>query len=64
MVVAESSTDSVKLRIFNRVGFYYIFNDPERAKKMLLNAITESQRKKIPFSEAECIHFLGNKGWG
>lgn len=59
MQVAESSNDSIKLRIFNRISFYYIFNEPERAKKLLLKGITQSQNKKIPFSEAELINTYG-----
>ncbi|MCZ4319529.1 tetratricopeptide repeat protein [Aequorivita viscosa] len=59
MVVAATSNDSVKLRIFNRVSFYYIFNEPERAKKLLLTGITESQSKTIPFSEAELTNTYG-----
>lgn len=59
MGVALTSNDSVKLRIFNRVSFYYIFNEPERAKKLLLKGIVESQNKIIPFSEAELTNTYG-----
>lgn len=59
MRVAESSNDSLKLRLYNKISFYYIFNEPERAKKLLIKAITESQIKKIPFSEAELVNTYG-----
>ncbi|MEM0519133.1 MULTISPECIES: tetratricopeptide repeat-containing sensor histidine kinase [Aequorivita] len=59
MVVAESSNDSVRLRIFNRVSFYYIFNEPVRAKKLLLKGIKASQQKNNPFSEAELTNTYG-----
>lgn len=59
MKVAESSNDSIKLRHYNRISFYYIFNEPERAKKLLLKGIKLSQKKKIPFSEAELINTYG-----
>lgn len=59
MMVAESSNDSIKLRHYNKISFYYIFNEPERAKKLLLKGIALSQKKKIPFSEAELINTYG-----
>ncbi len=59
MQVAESSNDSIRLRIYNRVSFYYIFNDPERAKRLLLKGIDQAQIKGRPFSEAELINTYG-----
>lgn len=59
MQVAESSNDSIKLRHYNRISFYYIFNEPERAKKLLLKGIELSQKKNIPFSEAELVNTYG-----
>ncbi len=56
---AETSNDSVKLRIYNKVSFYYIFNEPERAKALLLKGINQAEKKKIPFSEAELINTYG-----
>ncbi|MAP53956.1 tetratricopeptide repeat protein [Altibacter sp.] len=57
--VAETANDSVRLRIFNKVSFYYIFNDPPRAKQLLQNAIAEAKNKKVPFSEAELVNTYG-----
>ncbi|MDN3724378.1 sensor histidine kinase [Aequorivita sp. SDUM287046] len=59
MQVAETSNDSIKLRHYNRISFYYIFNEPERAKKLLVQGIALSQKKKIPFSEAELVNTYG-----
>ncbi len=59
MQVAESSNDSIKLRIYNKIGFYYIFNDPVRAKELLLKGIKQSRIKKVPFSEAELVNTYG-----
>jgi len=39
MQVAESSNDSIKLRLYNKISFYYVFNEPEKARKLLLKAI-------------------------
>ena len=59
MQVAESSNDSIKLRLYNRISFYYIFNEPVRAKALLLKGIEQSQSKEIPFSEAELTNTYG-----
>ena len=59
MQVAETSNDSIRLRLYNRIGFYYIFNEPTRAKKLLKKGIKQSQNNDIPFSEAELINTYG-----
>ena len=59
MKVAESSNDSIRLRLYNKISFYYIFNEPERAKKLLQKGIKQSQNKNIPFSEAELVNTYG-----
>src|SRR5690554_5235476 len=59
MQVAESSNDSIKLRLYNKISFYYIFNDPERAKQLLLKGIEQAEIKKVPFSEAELVNTYG-----
>lgn len=59
MQVAESSNDSIKLRLYNKISFYYIFNDPERAKQLLLKGIQQAEIKKVPFSEAELVNTYG-----
>ncbi|WP_114491989.1 tetratricopeptide repeat-containing sensor histidine kinase [Candidatus Ulvibacter alkanivorans] len=57
--VAEAANDSVRLRIFNKVSFYYIFNDPPRAKALLNKGIEEARERSVPFSEAELVNTLG-----
>ncbi|MFC7356746.1 tetratricopeptide repeat protein [Jejudonia soesokkakensis] len=57
--VAETSTDSTRLRIYNKVSFYYIFNDPPAAKNLLQKGIQDAQETDIPFSEAELTNTLG-----
>ncbi|MCB0466236.1 MAG: tetratricopeptide repeat protein, partial [Aequorivita sp.] len=59
MQLADSSNDSIKLRIYNKVSFHYIFNDPERAKNLLQKGIAISKNKNIPFSEAELVNTYG-----
>ncbi len=59
MLVAESSNDSIRLRLYNKISFYYIFNDPERAKELLLKGIEQAETKNIPFSEAELVNTYG-----
>jgi len=57
--VAETANDSVRLRALNKVGFYYIFNSPSEAKKILKPAIKEAQEKQNYFSEAELTNTYG-----
>lgn len=59
MQVAESANDSVRLRIYNRVSFYYIFNNPEKAKNLMLKGIKQAEAKKVYFSEAELVNTYG-----
>lgn len=59
MLVAESSNDSIRLRLYNKISFYYIFNDPERAKDLLLKGIEQAETKNVPFSEAELVNTYG-----
>ncbi|MEZ4858558.1 MAG: sensor histidine kinase [Flavobacteriaceae bacterium] len=59
MQVAKTANDSVKLRIYNKVSFYYIFNNPSKAKELLLKGITLSQKNKNFFSEAELTNTYG-----
>jgi signal transduction histidine kinase/Tfp pilus assembly protein PilF len=57
--VAETANDSVRLRALNKMGFYYIFNSPSEAKKILKPAIKEAQEKQYYFSEAELTNTYG-----
>ncbi len=59
MQVAVSSNDSIRLRLYNQISFYYIFNDSDKAKKLLLKGIEQAESKKIYFSEAELINTYG-----
>lgn len=59
MQVAEVSNDSVRLRIYNKVSFYYIFNNPEKARDLLLKGIEQAKTKKVSFSEAELVNTYG-----
>ena len=59
MQVAETSNDSVRLRIYNRVSFYYIFNEPDKAKDLLIKGIDQARAKQVPFSEAELVNTYG-----
>ncbi|WP_197463516.1 tetratricopeptide repeat-containing sensor histidine kinase [Cochleicola gelatinilyticus] len=57
--VAEKSNDSTRLRIYNKVSFYYIFNAPETAKKLLEKGIEEAALQNNYFSEAELTNTYG-----
>lgn len=57
--VAETANDSVRLRVLNKVSFYYIFNKPTEAKKILQKAIQEAKLKKVSFSESELTNTYG-----
>lgn len=46
--VAQNAPDSLKYDIYNRMGFYYIFNDRKRADSILKSAIKNS--KKIDYA--------------
>ncbi len=59
MQVAQKANDSTRLRIYNKVSFYYIFNDPPKAKKLLRESILDAKNKNIPFSEAELVNTYG-----
>lgn len=59
MQVAETSNDSVRLRIYNQVSFYYIFNEPDKAKDLLIKGIDQARAKQVPFSEAELVNTYG-----
>src|SRR5690554_5790088 len=56
MQVAESANDSVRLRIYNRVSFYYIFNNPQKAKELILKGMKQAEARNIYFSKAELIN--------
>src|SRR5690554_7780082 len=47
MQVAESANDSVRLRIYNRVSFYYIFNNPQKAKELILKGMKDRKSTRL-----------------
>lgn len=57
--VAKASNDSVQLRIYNQAAFYYIFNNPTKAKEILTKGIKKSKQVSSAFSEAELTNTLG-----
>ncbi|WP_203294153.1 ATP-binding protein [Luteirhabdus pelagi] len=59
MQLAEKSNDSAKLRIYNRVSFYYIFNDKPKAKELLTKGLRLSKERNVPFSETEITNTYG-----
>lgn len=57
--VAAKADDSTKFRIYNRVGFYYIFNELPKAQELLKEGILQAQMAKMPFCEAELTNTYG-----
>lgn len=58
-VIQTTSSDSIKLRLTNQVSFYFIFNDIEKAGKLLEEGIVEAKEKKLPFSYNELTNTKG-----
>lgn len=58
-IIQTTTSDSVKLRLTNQVSFYFIFNDIERAGKMLTEGIKEAKDKELPFSYTELTNTKG-----
>lgn len=59
LVEATKAPDSSRLRILNRVSFYFIFNDAPRADSLLSSALREAQSKKQLFSISELTNTYG-----
>tara|TARA_R110000850_G_scaffold182360_1_gene307798 strand:+ start:57048 stop:59042 length:1995 start_codon:yes stop_codon:yes gene_type:complete len=58
-VIQTTSNDSIKLRLTNQVSFYFIFNDIERAGKMLDEGIMDAKEKELLFSYNELTNTKG-----
>lgn len=58
-VIETTSNDSIKLRLTNQVSFYFIFNDIERAAKLLNKGIGEAQNKNFHFGVNELTNTKG-----
>lgn len=59
MNVAQTANDSLKFGIYNDVGFYYIFNDPEKGKKLLSKALKEARQRDATYSIARLTNTYG-----
>ncbi|HAT64344.1 MAG TPA: hypothetical protein DCS66_07045 [Flavobacteriaceae bacterium] len=57
--ISKTANDSTRLRIYNKAAFFYIFNDSDKAKDYLKNAIKESIDKNYSFSQAELTNTYG-----
>ncbi|GHC48350.1 tetratricopeptide repeat-containing sensor histidine kinase [Ulvibacter litoralis] len=51
--------DSTRLRMVREVTFHYIFNDPEKAKRLLKSSISEAKNLHLSLSEAELTNNYG-----
>jgi len=58
-VIKTTPSDSVKLRLTNQVSFYFIFNDIERARKMLDEGIMVAKVKELHFNNTELTNTKG-----
>lgn len=58
-VIKTPPNDSVKLRLTNQVSFYFIFNDIEKARKMLNEGIKEAKVKELHFNNNELTNTKG-----
>ena len=59
MIVAETANDSVRFRIKNKAAFFYIFNEPEKAKRLLDSSLSDPIIESHPFSKAELTNTFG-----
>ena len=57
--VAKTANDSTRFAILNDVGFYYIFNKPEKAKELLNRALTDAQNTSDQYSIARLTNTYG-----
>ncbi|MGB3608545.1 tetratricopeptide repeat-containing sensor histidine kinase [Psychroserpens sp.] len=58
-VAKQTKNDSIKLRLYNKVGFGYIFNDPEKAKKVLVEGLRLAKDSNLDFSLTELTNTYG-----
>ncbi|MDC8001074.1 sensor histidine kinase [Aequorivita todarodis] len=56
---AKTANDSTRLAIYNDLGFYYIFNEPEKAKSFLQKGLRETTTPKTAYSKTRLTNTLG-----
>lgn len=59
MHVARTAQDSTKLAIYNDLGFYYIFNEPEKAKNILQKGLKEKTTAITAYSKTRLTNTYG-----
>lgn len=59
MQVAKTANDSTRLAIYNDLGFYYIFNNPEKAKSFLQKGLRENTTKATAYSKTRLTNTYG-----
>lgn len=59
LIEAKKAPDSVRLRMLNRVSFYFIFNDAPRADSLITDALNEARLKDQRFSISELTNTYG-----
>ncbi len=59
MQVAKTANDSTKLAIYNDLGFYYIFNDPAKAKSFLQKGLRENTTTETAYSKTRLTNTFG-----
>lgn len=57
--VAEVSSDSIWFATHREIGFYYIFNNPEKAPLMIKNALAKAQKQKELYWESRFVYTYG-----
>jgi len=57
--VAKTANDSTRLAIYNDLGFYYIFNEPEKAKSFLQKGLREHTTTATAYSKTRLTNTLG-----
>ncbi|MBK5213514.1 MAG: sensor histidine kinase [Flavobacteriaceae bacterium] len=59
MQVAKTANDSTRLAIYNDLGFYYIFNEPEKAKSFLQKGLKENTTPNTAYSKIRLTNTYG-----
>lgn len=57
--VSKTMNDSTRLQMVREATFHYIFNDPEKAKRLLKPSIFEANKLNFSLSEAELTNNYG-----
>ena len=59
IIAQQTKNDSVRARLYNKVGFGYIFNDSETAKTVLLEGLLDAKNSHFAFGTAELTNTYG-----